>query len=225
MEAGTIDIDYKARFKDAEWVVEPMEIIIGGLGGIGNGVATELGKLGHKLHIFEMDTVEYLNCIPQGYAIDQIGKKKFDAFAQTLSRYVPNPQVFSEGKYEHDSIASEIMFSCFDNMQARKDMFNNWKNLEERQLFIDGRLLAEIFQVFVVYPGREQDYEAHLFDDSEVETEPCTYKQTSHIAKMLHGYMINLFNAWIVNKKQGVYVRELPFFSEYISPLNIWNYG
>lgn len=221
---AAIKLDYKSRFKDAEWNIEAKEIIIGGLGGIGNGVATELAKLGHTLYIFEMDSVEYYNCIPQGYFIEQVGKPKFEAFKNTISKQVTNPQVFCEGKYEKDSLAGKIMFSCFDNMEARKNMFDNWKKLEDRKLFIDGRLLAEVFQVFVVTKGFEEEYEKYLFEDNEVENESCTYKQTSHIAKMLHGYIISMWNAWIVNSKHGAVVRSIPFYSEYIAPINMWTY-
>lgn len=217
-------IDYTSRFKDADWMGEPKDIILGGLGGIGNGVATELVKLGHKLYIYEFDDVEYYNCIPQGFFRSQVGMSKYEAFKQTVSAIVDKWQLSSEGKYTESSMANDIMFSCFDNMEARKLMFNKWKGQDDRKLFIDGRLLAEVFQVFVVQKGDEARYERHLFDDSEVETEPCTYKQTSHIAKMLHGYIINLFNAWVVNQKHGMVIRPMPFFSEYMAPMNMWNY-
>lgn len=219
---GVIE-NYKSRFQDAEWLV-PQEIIVGGLGGIGNGVCTELTKLGHTLYIYEFDTVEYYNCIPQGYNIDQIGMKKFDAFKQNVSRATDKVDVYCEGKYEKDSMASQIMFSCFDNMQARKDMFNNWAALEDKKVFMDGRLLAEVFQVFVVTPNSVDRYMEFLFDDSEVEEEPCTYKQTSHVSKMLHGYMVNMLNSYIVNTKYGMEVRPIPFYSEYNAALNMWNY-
>jgi len=214
----------KSRFQDAEWNVEPIDIIVGGLGGIGNGVCTELAKLGHTLYIYEFDTVEYYNCIPQGFFVDQIGMKKFDAFKANVSRMTDRVNVNCEGKYIEESMSNDVMFSCFDNMVARKTMFNNWKNNPDRKIFIDGRLLAEVFQVFVVTPGFEDRYEHYLFDDSEVLSEPCTYKQTSHVAKILHGYIVALFNAWIVNKKHGVQVNSIPFFSTYIAGINLWEY-
>lgn len=217
-------MDYNIRFKDAEWFGKQHDIILGGLGGIGNGVATELCKLNHNLYIYEFDSVEAHNCIPQGYSLEQIGLTKYKAFEDNVKKFVKTYNIQSEGKYNQDSLSSKIMFSCFDNMNARKLMFNNWKNNENRQLFIDSRLLAEVFQVFVVTPDNQDRYEEYLFDDSEVEVTPCTYKQTSHIAKMLHGYVISLFNAWLVNKKYNMEVRNLPFYSSYEAPINNWNY-
>lgn len=217
-------IDYKSRFKDADWVTEPLDIIIGGLGGIGNGIAMELGKLGHNLYIYEFDNVEYYNCIPQNYYIDQIGKSKFNAYKENLLRIEPKANVTCEGKYTRDSMSGEIMFSCFDNMQARRDMFNNWKENPDRKIFIDGRLLAEVFQLYIVLPGSEEKYEKTLFDDSETEQEPCTYKQTSHIAKLLHGYTMAMFCNWLVNNKYNMQVRAVPFKSVYYASINLWDY-
>ena len=102
----------------------------------------------------------------------------------------------SEAFYEKITVSTDIqenyVFSAFDNMEARKDLFTIWKSNPKREIFIDGRLLADQYEVFFVQKGMEAKYEASLFDDAEVPTVACTFKQTSHFAgicaaRMVHG--------------------------------------
>ncbi len=179
------------RFKDADFMQKQEDILLVGLGGIGRGTATELALIEHNLTIYETDLVEAHNCRPQGYFVDQIGMTKFNAFQQTLNRFFDKgsacPIEHINEMYGKDSQAFPIMVSCVDNMEARKHMFNNWKAQEDRQLFVDGRMLAEYFEVFCVVKDLEDQYEEYLFDDSEVLPQPCTYQQTPFVPKIIHG--------------------------------------
>jgi hypothetical protein len=179
------------RFKDADFMSKPQDILLVGLGGIGRGTASELINVGHSLTIYETDLVEEHNCIPQGYWVDQIGCTKYQAWGTQVSKFLGKNQVLEaehiNEMYNKNSYAAPIMISCVDNMQARKDMFENWKKQEDRLLFVDGRMLAEYFEVFCVTPETEEQYLEYLFDDSEVLPQPCTYQQTSFVAKIIHG--------------------------------------
>lgn len=140
-----------------------------------------------------------------------------------------------QGKYDSESLTHHIMFSAFDNMEARKTMFQSWvehisvleeddHDLEEA-IFIDGRLTAEQLQIFCVTPKDIEEYKKHLFDDSEVEDAPCTFKQTSHSAAMIASHMIAFFTNHITNVREGENVRSLPFFWEYFIPLDLLTNG
>jgi hypothetical protein len=127
-------------------------------------------------------------------------------------------------KYDSDSIKHRYMFSGFDNMQARKDMFNNfivyvnsWKEDggSETPIFIDGRLSAEQLQIFCVTPDKIEEYKKHLFNDDEVEDAPCTFKQTSHAAAMIASHMVGFFTNHYTNNVIGEIVRDVPFKWEY----------
>lgn len=199
------------RFKDADWFGTNQEILLVGLGGIGKGTAEQLCLLGHTLYIYETDTVEEHNCIPQGYFKDQIGKTKVQAFSDNIQRYGLSLPEFMVGNYDESSMSAPIMISCVDNMKCRTNMFNNWKKQEDRQLFIDGRMLAEYFEVFTVTPDNQDLYEEYLFTDADVPTTNCTYQQTRFVANMIHGVITQQFNNWLSNKSIGFDARSLPF--------------
>ena len=199
------------RFKDADWFGTNQEILLVGLGGIGKGTAEQLCLLGHKLYIYETDTVEEHNCIPQGYFKDQIGLTKVKAFSDNITRYGLSLPEFMIGNYDENSMSAPIMISCVDNMKCRTDMFNNWKKQEDRLLFIDGRMLAEYFEVFIVIKGREEQYEEYLFTDADVPTMNCTYQQTRFVANIIHGIITQQFNNWLSNQTLGFDARSLPF--------------
>ena len=129
-------------------------------------------------------------------------------------------------------MSHHYVFSAFDNMKARKDMFEAWKAyLEEWKsdggsdtpVFIDGRLTMEQLQIFCVTPDKISEYEAHLFDDSEVPDAPCTLKQTSHSAAMIASHMVAFFTNHIANNNIGETDRALPFMWEYFIPINYVN--
>ena len=212
---STFNNNLFGRFKDADWFGQNQDILLVGLGGIGKGTAEQLCLLGHRLSIFEEDTIEEHNCIPQGYFLKDIGKKKADAFLEIIRNYGLDLPEINVGKYQEDSIAYPIMISCVDNMRCRKDMFNNWKNQEDRLVFIDGRMLAEYFEVFVVTPENQDQYEEYLFDDSEVPAENCTYKQTRFVSGIIHGIIAQLFNNWLSNYTLDMNARSVPFKTVY----------
>lgn len=87
-------------------------------------------------------------------------------------------------------------------------------------IFIDGRLRAEQMQIFCVTPNRIEEYEKHLFDDSEVEDAPCTLKQTSHSAAMIGAHMTAFFTNHLTNNYSGDIDRTVPFLWEYFIPLD-----
>ena len=49
------------RFTDLEWYGNTKTLLIGGAGGIGSWLSFFLGRIGHKLYIFDFDTVEPSN--------------------------------------------------------------------------------------------------------------------------------------------------------------------
>ena len=124
-------------------------------------------------------------------------------------------------------MTNPFMFSAFDNMKARRIMFEKWRNTfcnieldtyNKDAIFIDGRLNAETFQIFSVRNNKEDldNYEKNLFDDSEVENESCTFKQTSHFAAMIAAYMVNIFTNHVSNIMNNNNISKVPFYYEYV---------
>jgi hypothetical protein len=127
------------------------------------------------------------------------------------------------GAYD-GGMRTNFMFSAFDNMDARKLMFSQWKRVNsEDKIFIDGRLLAEQLQIFCVTSDKAELYEKeHLFDSSEAIEAPCTFKQTSHTAAMIASHMTGFFTNHLSNLVEPG-TREVPFYWEYFVPIDLLN--
>ena len=183
------------RFKDLPWFrpdLDRVNVIIGGAGGIGSWLTLLLARMGANTYIYDFDTVSATNIGGQLFSNDSIGETKVTALKRTVQQYSGSyTNAFFE-KYTEESLRSIYMFSAFDNMEARRIMFNRWKSQDpEKGIFIDGRLIAESLQIFCVTKDNMDIYEQeYLFSDSEVEDAPCTMKQTSHSAAMIASHMV-----------------------------------
>lgn len=188
----------KIRFGAAAWSKEKHDILVLGAGGIGSWVGLCLARIGHNLIIFDMDTYETVNIAGQFVSNDSIGLPKATSLVNELKRFTDEGKYYGvDLKYDSKSKTLPIVFSCFDNMEARSIAFNLWKKQDNRYLFIDGRLTAESYQVFVCFKGTEDLYEKTLFPDEEAAELPCSYKATTHTAMMIAAEMINCMNQYI----------------------------
>lgn len=200
------------RFSDAKWLQEPSpNITIGGVGGIGSWLAFFLGRIGFPLIVYETDTIDETNMGGQLYATRHIGISKTEALIENLESFSNFSSIVTLDKFEEGSMVTPFVFSCFDNMKARKDMFESWKKLENKELFIDGRMLAESFQIYCVTPDKIADYEVTLFDDSEVPDLACSYKATSHCGAMISSNMVAILTNYLTNRNTGRELRYIPF--------------
>lgn len=220
-----------SRFKGAEWFDEMVgkDIIIGGCGGIGSWTALLLSRMGCSLYLFDHDNINLSNTGGQLYRMKDKDKMKTTALKSILINFSGEDiQVSEHGKYEEDSFTGDIVISCFDNMKARKTMFGNWKKQIKKlkdPLFIDGRLLAESWEIFCVTKDNIDDYKKFLFDDSEVEDAPCTFRQTSHCAAMIASHIAGFLTNHVsntINKDNPV--RHVPFYSHHIIPINYYTH-
>jgi len=230
------------RFKDVAWYnqAKAARPIIGGAGGIGSWLTLLLARTGMQPIVFDYDRFEPHNMSGQFVAQSQIGMSKVEALADNAALYAGSDIVTFDQKYERGSMAGNYMLSGFDNMEARKHMFESWCNYNRYALdatrrrssrwfassepiFIDGRLTLEQIQIFCVTrdDNRVAEYrDKHLFDDKEVKDEECTLKQTSHTAAIIAGMMTSFLTNHMVNIKENSLAREVPFFTEYFLPLN-----
>jgi hypothetical protein len=235
-----------SRFKDAQWFpTEEVYCIIGGVGGIGSWLTLLLARATFIPIVYDFDTIEEHNIGGQLFPKRLIGKTKVEALKEIVKDFTDTEIIANNEKYLADSMSHHYVFSAFDNMQSRKDMFQSWKNyvkeweediavinsLSEKDeniavlppftpIFIDGRLTAEQMQIFCVTPDRIEEYEKHLFDDSEVEDAPCTLKQTSHSAAMIAAHMVGFFTNHFSNNMANEKDRNIPFKWEYFIPIN-----
>lgn len=200
------------RFKDAPWINQHCDILIGGAGGIGSNTAYNLARsISAKIYIIDDDVVSEHNVGTQFFNRTNIHSKKVFSvntnvkFFDCLGTIIPIPTKIDDNSYRPISI------SAFDNMAARKQLFNIWKSHEDRQLFIDGRMRATLYEVYSVVPGREAMYEETLFDDDMADDGDCTFRQTSHFGMMIGSRITQIVCNFLSNVRDGMDISVIPF--------------
>ncbi len=214
-------------FKSAPWFDSSYRVIIGGLGNIGSWTSLLLARMGYELYLYDFDKVEHRNVGSQFYGPQDVGLDKTTAMKKHIHTIAGNDKVNLMGKYDDQSLADNIMISCFDNMIARKVMFTKWLNYQltkpvrdpsEVNIFIDGRTLAESGTVYAVKSRSDvEKYKKCLFSDEEAEEQPCSLKSTSHNGSMIASLITSTLANHIANKKDvtGLKVRHVPFATDY----------
>lgn len=224
------------RFSGASWfeAAKSISVTLAGVGGIGSWTSLLLSRISTsiRLNLYDDDKVEVVNLAGQMFSNNQVGLYKVYA-AQEVIRY------FS-GSYCNASnfritptsnIYDKIVICGFDNMEARKLLYNKWKALAKsfsaaqqgEFLFIDGRMNAEEFQIFSIVG--DDDYnmkryeEEFLFSDAEVAPAVCSYKQTTYCASMIASFIVNSLVNFLSNQNLENMPRQVPFYINYDAQL------
>lgn len=215
------------RFQGAEWFDPDKQetVVVGGAGGIGSWCSLFLARANFKVILIDFDIFEEHNLGGQFVELSGINQHKVSAIQDAISKFTTNRiSTFTE-RIDESSMTHKYMFGGFDNMTARKDMFNIWKRSWESYnspLLIDGRLNLETFQIFCVTPNTADKYEKeYLFGEGEALEAICSMKQTSHAAAMIGAHMVGFFTNHICNVKLQNKVREIPFMYEYAIPMDL----
>ena len=244
--------EQQLRFSGLPWFPKPetkISITIGGAGGIGSWAAFFLSRIGYDINIFDFDTIEQHNLGGQLYSKNSIGQLKVEGLLNTLRNFSNEDSLntYSVPIDDNFRCITPYVISAFDNMRARKNLFESALNLdylnqsEEMQqnieangvldtsiysvsdypLFIDGRLEAEQLQIFCVRLNNQEDIEKYretLFNDNEAEDAPCSFKQTSHNAALIGSLITGVFTNHITNVVEGEDIRTVPFKTELYVP-------
>ncbi len=223
---------YSVRFKEAPWAtsIKGRGVTVVGAGGIGSWLALFLTRAGvQSINIFDSDIVEPSNIGGQFFSVDSEGIPKVVALKTQLYEYSPTGYLNSfSSRITKDVIdrinLHAVTFSCVDNMETRKLLFEKAK--ETCDLFIDGRMSAETFEIFSVDMKNDESIEKYhetLFDDAELEDAPCSFKATSHAGAMIGAMMTGIYSNYLTNIYEGVVIREVPFHTEVNIPIMYFN--
>lgn len=226
-----------SRFSSATWyeAIQKMNVLLVGAGGIGSYVGFFLSRLSlENLTVMDDDIIEVQNMSGQLYPYNDISQDKINClqdFCISYSHYYRMNIV--RGKWDKlsynlsgFSILPNITICGVDNIETRKELFNNWVEVIRLQddpksfVFIDGRLAAEYFQVLCVVGDDAYNiarYEKEfIFPKEDITATTCSYKQTSHIAGMIGSVITNLVINFVTNTHcNPVLNRSLPFLTEY----------
>lgn len=219
------------RLKDAPWFPQGKRVYttVCGAGGTGSWTAFALSRAGFQVNIYDFDTIEDHNLGGQMFKKSQIGDKKVEAVAKNIKDFVDEDVIIFDTPFVKDEPLSNMVFSCFDNMKARKELYEDWKDkfgsTNEDSILIDMRLSVENLQIFCVTKNTLNKYEKFLYTDEEVPELACTFKQTTHSAMMIASHAVAFFTNHITNVFEEEEIRNVPFFWEYIIPLDILNYN
>lgn len=163
-----------------------------GAGGIGAMTAIALAKMGlGEIAIYDGDTVDDVNIATQFHKLSDVGKPKAEALEDALHEYSGGVHISSY----HEIVSGEtimpradITISAVDSIQARKDI---WQAVELQgpEWYLDTRMSAEFFQMYVVRQVNADWYDNLIKDqnDSEIPDEPCTSKATIYTACIAAG--------------------------------------
>lgn len=230
------------RFSGLEWASEIKEIMMVGIGGIGSYTSFNLARIGHELLLVDGDSVDETNVTGgQLYRNKDVGSKKVNAVHTICREFGCTGKIWTvDHMFNEDCGMNGICICGLDNMEARKQVFEAWEDyinsetyndgngklefIDKSQcLFIDGRLIAELWEVFAI-PGDRDDLiaeykEKWLFDDSEVDALDCTAKQTSFVAMGIASVITGTLCNWLTNKKLGADMRCVPFHQMMFYPL------
>lgn len=205
------------NFKSAPWFEKSQEesIVICGMGGIGSNALYNLVRtipLAYYI-IADGDNVEQHNIGTQFFNKGSIGKKKVEAIRAFMVNNFGSLNISTIPNFikEDTIIPYNIIISAFDNMKARKMLYNIWKNNPDREILIDGRLRANVYEIYTVTPGMEEEYEKTLFDDSEVDDGPCTFKQTAYFGMLIGARITQIVVNYLSNKYSDEPIYKVPF--------------
>lgn len=225
------------RFKGADWfeIVQEQNVILAGLGGIGSWVSLFLSRLGPKtISLYDDDRFEAHNLSGQAFRINNLGRFKVEEAASIAIDFSNYTKSYAfNSKYTERCSTSKIMICGFDNMGARKLFYNKWKESiipeeSHEYLFIDGRLTADMFQLFCIQGNDtyvQDEYERNwLFEDKDADETDCTFRQTSHIAAMLGTYITTYFTNFCSNLSPDNFPKRIPWFMEYNSIVNTYDF-
>jgi molybdopterin/thiamine biosynthesis adenylyltransferase len=204
---------YNDRFKDAAWYVKSQDekILVVGAGGIGSNALYCLSKTIHaQYYVVDPDKVEEHNIGTQFYRPEDITKYKVGAIKDIIFKfstlYSINPITSSYGSHY-----TPIIISAVDNMKTRKEVYEVWKTKGDRELLIDGRLRANLYEIYVVTPDKQEENEKTLFDDSDIDDGPCTFKQTAYFGMLIGARITHVLVNYLTNKYSSEPICNVPF--------------
>ena len=179
-----IEFDVFRRQRDVISLEElNKQIHIFGLGTIGSWSALSVVKMGcMNITLHDFDVVEEHNIPNQFYSIIDNGNLKTESLKDNLMRFSPtitnikiqNGRIENSNVLDIDVIPYDIVVSAYDNMDARKSLYEKIKDIPNVWL-IDGRMALEEFRIFTINTNDEKQREAYerSLQQTKIVNLPC----------------------------------------------------
>ena len=159
------------RFQDADWFGDLSQfppIVIGGCGGIGSWTSFFITRAGFDVVCFDDDVIEAHNLGGQLYSSEHIGTPKVSAMENIIGQYSRSGSFIKrmeriENTTESMTQVTPFCISAFDNMKARRDLFDLWK-IEATRYYEEmrQRISEQITFLNSIPQESKKPYEEHL---------------------------------------------------------------
>lgn len=182
--------DYRKQSEliEAETFDTPIHVI--GCGALGSWLTFFLLKMGFKnINVYDFDTIEEHNIPNQMFAENQIGLKKTVAMFETYCLNFNDDSSFlrlncndTRVNRQTASNLEGIVFSCVDNMDTRKRLYEACFKNGKAELWIEGRIGLFGSYIYTLTNRDEEHfkkYEETLYADEEAEVSACGISQTA----------------------------------------------
>ena len=167
--------------------IQQLRVSIVGCGAVGSWTALLLAKMGcEKITLYDHDTVDMVNMSSQFFDYNDLDMNKAAATAANLQSFANVKATAYTRKFDVMDFMKpcDVMISAVDCMETRKNLFES----RSARYFIDGRMAAEKFHLYVIdtrVPSQVEGYLQTLYSNSEAEQERCTAKATGYCATHL----------------------------------------
>lgn len=163
-------------------------VAIIGVGTIGSWLVQILARMQVPVVLYDHDTVEEHNLTTQTYGQADIGKMKVVAVAEQLNAMNPDTNLgFITERFSSDGAKYDLIVSCVDSLDARKEIANMLIESKSESPIVDGRVGREQGEVYF-FPTASA-WLAQL--PEEADTDPCGARFTAYTAVIVAGFMAN----------------------------------
>lgn len=172
-----------------------------GCGGIGCNVSFEFITMGIKRFVlYDDDSVEPRNLASQkAFRHSDLYRSKAEALADILFEYGATEVLVRKRRFTADDIIEDaIVIGAVDSMASRRIIWEAISNSPDVELYLDGRLDAEVAQIFAVDTLDADWYtDRWLFSDEEtVKGGTCTMRTIVYPATGLAATMCRHLSLW-----------------------------
>tara|TARA_R100000808_G_C2155173_1_gene166990 strand:+ start:3094 stop:3774 length:681 start_codon:yes stop_codon:yes gene_type:complete len=164
-----------------------------GAGGIGSALIQLLAIMGWKdVMVWDDDVLAPHNLSTTTYQPKYLGKDKSLVAMETFNSFSDKSQKINHKPFRwySDSKISPRVFLGPDNMDTRKEVYEKWASLSNREFLIDMRMGA--LGMEIITATKESDnYMDTWMDGNSIKDEACTMKHTIFTANIVAGFGIN----------------------------------
>ena len=165
----------------------PIHVI--GCGALGSWLTFFLLKMGFSnVNVYDFDEVEEHNIPNQMFREDDVGRVKVDAIESIYENFFDDDE-FSRLNIRSNKVTKPIakefkgiVFSCVDNMDTRRKLYEACFKEGQAELWIEGRIGLFGSYIYTLTERNEkhfEKYEETLYADEEAEVSACGISQTA----------------------------------------------